>query len=159
MTPSAASNDIRRDLVALLPRLRRFALTLTGDTSTADGLVESGCARAIQKSHLWRGEGRLESWVFTIMRSLWSDDRRREGRQDRLASHTGAEGKDDADRSAILCLPPGLSSTILLADIEGFSYPEAASILGISTDVFAKRLCAGRLKLSSMSVAPAERRA
>lgn len=59
--------DIRRDLVGLLPRLRRFAMTLAGDVR-ADELVQVACQRAIAKSSQWQGEGRLDSWVYTLMR-------------------------------------------------------------------------------------------
>src|SRR5262245_29259276 len=69
--------DIRRDLVGLLPRLRRFAMTLGGDTTSTDELVQAVCRRAIEKSNQWNGEGRLESWVYTLARQQWTDDNRR----------------------------------------------------------------------------------
>ena len=69
--------DIRRDLVGLLPRLRRFAMTLTGDVAAADELVQSVCQRAVAKSQQWNGEGRLESWVYTLARHLWNDEGRK----------------------------------------------------------------------------------
>jgi len=58
MNQPTAITDIRRDLVALLPRLRRFALTMATSASEADDLVREVCAKAIQKSHHWKGEGR-----------------------------------------------------------------------------------------------------
>jgi len=69
--------DIRRDLVGLLPRLRRFAIALTGDTASADELVQTVCQRAVARSHQWNGEGRLESWVYTLARQLWNEDGRK----------------------------------------------------------------------------------
>jgi RNA polymerase sigma-70 factor (ECF subfamily) len=161
MNPSAASNDIRRDLVTLLPRLRRFALTLTGDARAADALVQDVCARVIQKSHHWKGEGRLESWVFSLIRTGWNDEPRRRGRQETQSKDQPAatDGKNSAASRMLLCLPAGLASTLLLVDVEGFDYPEAASILGIAPELLSSRLCAARLSLASMPPDMAERRA
>ncbi len=161
MTSSPVPNDIRRDLAALLPRLRRFALTLTNEASAADALVQDVCARAIQKSHHWKGEGRLESWVFNLIRTAWSDDGRKRGRQDGQVPHDEVEVRDGGTEAAtaLSCLPQGLTSCVLLVDVEGFSYTESASILGIREELLASRLCAARLYLSSMPVVLAERRA
>ncbi|RVK63056.1 RNA polymerase sigma factor, partial [Sinorhizobium meliloti] len=64
MRPAAEMKDFRRDLVSLLPKLRRFAITLARNANDADDLVQEVCERAIARSHLWNGEGRLESWVY-----------------------------------------------------------------------------------------------
>jgi RNA polymerase sigma-70 factor (ECF subfamily) len=159
MNSSAAPNDIRRDLVALLPRLRRFALTLTGEPSTADRLIEDVCGRAIQKSHHWKGTGRLESWVFSLIRTTWSDDAKKRARQEPAGKPVASDAHGTPALRKILCLPHGMASAILLADVEQFEYSEAASILGLSEDVFAARLCAARLQLSSLPPEIMERRA
>ncbi len=157
MNPSAASTDIRRDLVALLPRLRRFALTLTGDATLADGLVQDVCARVILKSHHWKGEGRLESWVFNQIRTGVSEDSRKRNRHEPTAE--AIDGNAAVAPKAFLGLPHGLASTLLLVDVEGFDYSEAASILGITPELLSSRLCAARLALASQPPGLAERRA
>ena len=157
MNPSAASTDIRRDLVALLPRLRRFALTLTGDATLADGLVQDVCARVILKSHHWKGEGRLESWVFNQIRTGVSEDSRKRNRHEPTAE--AIDGNAAIASKAFLGLPHGLASTLLLVDVEGFDYSEAASILGITPELLSWRLCAARLALASQPPGLAERRA
>lgn len=157
MNPSAASTDIRRDLVALLPRLRRFALTLTGDATLADGLVQDVCARVILKSHHWKGEGRLESWVFNQIRTGVSEDSRKRNRHEPTAE--AIDGNAAIASKAFLGLPHGLASTLLLVDVEGFDYSEAASILGITPELLSSRLCAARLALASQPPGLAERRA
>ncbi len=160
MNPSAASTDIRRDLVALLPRLRRFARTLTGDATVADALVREVCARVILKSHHWKGECRLESWVFNQIRIGWNEEPRKRNRQEAHAKQN-AEGADDAGYASkvFLGMPDGLASTLLLVDVEGFDYSEAASILGVSPELLSSRLCAARLALASQPPGLAERRA
>src|SRR5690349_6292685 len=77
MRQPATTIDLRRDLVGLLPRLRRFAITLAGDVAVADELVQAICQRAITKGHQWNGEGRLESWIYTLARQQWADDSRK----------------------------------------------------------------------------------
>ena len=106
MTQPSPSTDIRRDLVALLPRLRRFALTLAGTAGEADDLVREAAGRAIQKSHHWKGEGRLESWLFSMIRSTFVDEakkrRRAEGNAADDASAAGSSRPSKKD--ALACL-------------------------------------------------------
>lgn len=164
MTQQIPSADIRRDLVALLPRLRRFALTLTGSEPEADELVRESCGHAIQKSHHWKGEGRLESWLFSLTRSLWTDAGRGRRRRAAGADAAGTDGNSPSGADArpdhlLLSMPEGFASAFLLAELEGFSYAESAAILDMTTDAFAGRLCSARLHLAALGIDMAERRA
>ncbi|TDK39042.1 RNA polymerase sigma factor [Rhizobium deserti] len=162
MSQSTPTTDIRRDLVALLPRLRRFALTLTGSAPEADDLVRLVCGRAIHKSHHWKGEGRIESWLFSMMRSAWADDAKKRRKSDAASQSAdlNAPAGDPARANyLLLSLPEGLASSFLLVEVEGFTYKEAAAVLGLSKDVLASRLCAARLKLAALGMDVAERRA
>jgi len=158
MNQPSPTTDIRRDLVALLPRLRRFALTLAGNGGEADELVREATARAIQKSHHWRGEGRIENWLFSLIRTTWTDELKKRRRNDREAA---LQPDPDSRRASgpVLSLPEGLASAILLTDIEGFTYTEAAAILGITTELLSTRLCAARLSLVAAGSETSERRA
>ncbi len=161
MSQSTAISDIRRDLVALLPRLRRFALTLAASAGEADDLVREVCARAIQKSHHWKGEGRIESWLFSMMRTVCADARKKR-KTDALAQAargSAAVGETDKQTNPLFSMQEGLASAFLLGEVEGFSYKEASVILGISSEDFARRLCAARLQLAALGVETAERRA
>jgi RNA polymerase sigma-70 factor (ECF subfamily) len=141
--------------------MRRFALVLAGTGSEADALVREACARAIQKSHHWKGEGRLESWLFSMIRNLWTDEAKKQKARSE-PSHAGVpdgrklEGKSAAMLAAI---PDGLTASFLLVDVEGFSYAEAADILGIPVRLLTSRLSAARLSLAAIGMAAAERRA
>ncbi len=160
MNQSTAITDIRRDLVALLPRLRRFALTMATSASEADDLVREVCARAIQKSHHWKGEGRIESWLFSLMRSACADARKKRKAEISQESPEASLSADPAGKvNPVFSLPHGLASAFLLGEVEGFTYKEAAAILGIPTSLFANRLCAARLQLAALGVETAERRA
>ncbi|RWX78663.1 RNA polymerase sigma factor [Neorhizobium lilium] len=160
MSQPTAISDIRRDLVALLPRLRRFALTLAASAPEADDLVREVCNRAIQKSHHWKGEGRIESWLFSMMRSTCADARKKRKSEAAIDTARGtASIEAEKQSNPILSMPEGLASAFLLGEVEGFNYKEASAILGIPRDLFASRLCAARLRLAALGVETAERRA
>ena len=58
------------ELLAAIPRLRRYARVLTGETTRADDLVQETLARAWEKRHLWRQGSDLRAWLFTIMHNV-----------------------------------------------------------------------------------------
>jgi RNA polymerase sigma-70 factor (ECF subfamily) len=58
------------DIVAALPRLRRYARVLTGDVHRADDLVQDALARAWDKRRLWRAGSDLRAWLFAIMHNV-----------------------------------------------------------------------------------------
>src|SRR3546814_583838 len=73
---------MHRQLGDMLPRLRRFARSLTGDPSDADDLVQVALERALSRSGQWRPEQGLAPWLFGIVRHAWLDEmrsRRRRG--------------------------------------------------------------------------------
>lgn len=158
MNQTSPMNDIRRDLVALLPRLRRFALTLTSTAAEADELVRQATARAIGKSYLWKGEGRIENWLFSLIRTTHADElKKRLRRGEPVAARDTTRGNIGARN--VLDLDEDWSSALLLVDVEGFSYSEAAAIMGVSSETIASCLCAARLDLSVMGSESSERRA
>src|SRR6476659_8840967 len=63
-------------LLALRPRLRRFACGLTGSIDEADDLVQAVYERAIERHWQWVSGTRLQSWVFKIAHSLWISRKR-----------------------------------------------------------------------------------
>src|SRR6478752_10243491 len=111
MNQPSSTTDIRRDIVALLPRLRRFALTLGGSSLEADELVREATGRAILKSHHWKGEGRIENWLFSLIRTTWADDLKKRRRSDKDASvDFDADGRHRA--GLVLNMPDGLASAV-----------------------------------------------
>ncbi|MBP2233713.1 RNA polymerase sigma-70 factor (ECF subfamily) [Sinorhizobium kostiense] len=172
MRPAADMKDFRRDLVGLLPKLRRFALTLTRDAKDADDLVQEACERAITRSQLWNGEGRLEGWVYAMTRNLWVDEVRKRKvcgggsmvdifDEDELSAEPSRERAVYANQlqKMILSMPEGLASAFLLVNVDGYSYREAADILGIPAGTVMSRLSTARLRLAAMLSEDSERRA
>ncbi|MBW9115294.1 RNA polymerase sigma factor [Rhizobium cauense] len=153
--------DIRRDLVGLLPRLRRFAMTLAGDTTSTDELVQAVCRRAIEKSNQWNGEGRLESWVYTLARQQWTDDNRRRKPHVAPAANISDIREASRDRSTLVDpdvihrmiaeMPEGISSAFLLVVLEGHSYQQTADIMGVAINIVVSQLAAARLHFASVA--------
>src|SRR5215813_7191165 len=70
----ASTNDLGEQIVALLPRLRRFARTLAGSRHDADDLVHIAIERALSRSDQLRPDAPLSSWLFGILRNAWIDE-------------------------------------------------------------------------------------
>src|SRR5512146_148256 len=63
------------DLVAAIPRLRRYARVLTGDAARADDLVQETLARGWETRRLWAAGTDLRAWRFAIMHNVFVNQR------------------------------------------------------------------------------------
>src|SRR6185503_17661169 len=81
MDPSQSFED---QLGALLPRLRRFAHTLSRDSADADDLTQATVERALRSKAQWQPGTRLDSWAYRIMRNLWIDTARSRSRKEKV---------------------------------------------------------------------------
>src|SRR5437879_13326241 len=92
----APIEELREQIVGLLPRLRRFARAIARNPHDADDLVQIAIERALARSGQLRPESRLSSWLFGIVRNARIAEAGLRGRRDRtlapaeLAGHTGA---------------------------------------------------------------------
>ena len=146
--------DIRRDLVTLLPRLRRFALAYCGQPDAVDELVRQSCARAVLNESQFARETRLESWVFSLIRSVWGEDAKKKTFR---AEETQANGF--SQHQAILSLPAMAAASFLLVAVEEHSHAQAAEILDVDTDTVAAHIFLARQHFAGLTVDNAERRA
>src|SRR5256885_14841877 len=97
----ASPDELREELVMLLPRLRRFARALARDVHDADDLVQIAVERALTRSAQLRPDAPLSSWMFGIVRNAWLDELRARGRRTRLfAPEESAERIGDASQGA-----------------------------------------------------------
>lgn len=156
-------NDLKSELIALLPRLRRFALTLTRGAADADDLVQEACLAALRSAEKWDQSKPLDRWVFTILRNCWINEvRKRKVRQGEgtvpaetaemlIDSNTGEEALKLAQlKSKIFALPDDLSSVLLLVSIEGYSYAETAQLLDIPIGTIMSRVHRARKTLAAL---------
>lgn len=146
------------DLIALLPRLRRFARSLASQAADADDLCQAAIERALKSRDQWQPGTRLDSWMYRITRNLWIDTVRssaRRGPHDVIDdavlqvaddSHRRMEGQmalNDIDR-AMDRLPSEQREAIALVLVEGLAYKEAAAVLDIPMGTLTSRLVRGR---------------
>lgn len=151
----------RAEIVALLPRLRRFTRGLTGGAEAGDELLQATCERALTNLHQWQPGSRLDSWLFRIARNLFLNEIRankvRRGYlRDAVEMMPGAEqGQRVAEeriavtrlRGFLARLPEEQRSVLLLVCVEGQSYAEAANTLELPIGTVTSRLARARLTL------------
>lgn len=158
------STTFEQELGSLLPRLRRFAHTLSRSRADADDLTQMTAERALARRSQWLEGTRLEPWLYRIMHNLWIDTARQRTRQLRVEApseegiHIGEDPRDkmhnqiDLDRAMTLLalLPDEQREVVALVLIEGLGYQEAADMLGIPMGTVASRLTRGRTALLSL---------
>jgi RNA polymerase sigma-70 factor (ECF subfamily) len=139
-----------------IPRLRRYARSLTRDVTRADDLVQNCLMRALAKEHLWQPGTDLRAWLFTIMHNHHVNDVRRAIREgitvpvDEVApvlTQPSTQGAAltlrDVDR-ALGRLPEEQRQVLLLVGLEGMRYEQAAAVLGVPVGTVRSRLSRGR---------------
>ncbi len=154
---------IRGEVVALLPRLRRFALSLTGNGSDADDLVQDAVERGLRNLHKWEEGTRLDSWMFRMTQNIWIDTvRARKVRvtdplDDAALDLAGADGARDMEArlafgatcDAMAKLPEEQRVAVALVCVEGMSYREAADTLDVPIGTLTSRLFRARAALAA----------
>ena len=161
MNTSETPQNIHEQIVALLPRLRRFARNLARNPHDADDVVQIAVERALTRLDQWRSDARLDSWMFKIVRNAWIDELRSRGRRDKmfLAAEAGENvGTDSMARetdllavqSAMARLPQEQREAVGLVLVEGLPYREAADVLDVPIGTLTSRLARGREALQAM---------
>jgi RNA polymerase sigma-70 factor (ECF subfamily) len=168
---TATDTDIRHQIVALLPRLRRFALALAGSRDAADDVLQSACEKALGRLDQFIPGTRLDSWMFQIVRTTFIDHMRRQQRRQhadltpelvehlpidaRIHERTAARADLAVVRTEIAQLPDEQREVLALVTIDGLSYQEAAGVLGVPIGTVMSRLSRARRKLArALDAAP-----
>lgn len=155
------ADPVRDGLVELLPRLRRFARTLTHHVHDADDLVQIAVERALKRASQWQEGSRLDGWLFGIVRNAWIDEVRSRQRRAKLfapeeaGEQVGAPGAGTqvevlAVETALARLPEEQRSAVSLVLIEGLSYKEAAEAMQVPIGTLTSRLARGREALQAI---------
>ena len=154
------STGFSDQLIAVLPRLRRFARGLTGSAVEADDLVQAACERALARQHQFQEGTRFDSWMFRIVQTIWIDQLR--ARDVRKESGEIAEERLGSDepvrrvearlalaevRKAVERLQPDQRAALLLVTVDGLSYKEAAEVAGVPIGTIMSRLARARIAL------------
>ena len=151
---------IAADLVALVPRLRRYARALTRHREAADDLLQDTLERAWDKRALWEAGSDLRAWLFTVMHnvfvssvrqtrpSAFSDDDLARIESEATSVETGAVVGEL--HAALLRLPEEQRAVVLLVGLEQMSYAETAEMLEIPIGTVMSRLSRGRERLRGL---------
>ena len=154
-------HELDEPLRELIPRLRRFAVSLTRNASSADDLVQSTLERAIISWADKRVEGDLRAWLFSILYRQFLDAHRRTRRYARMLEFF--TGRDDAQPSvertvmaqstlqAFDQLNTEQRALLLWVSVEGLSYKEVAEILDVPIGTVMSRLSRARQALRQLS--------
>ena len=151
-------------LVALLPRLRRFAHALSRSRADADDLTQITLERALRSREQWQAGTRLDSWLYRIMRNLWIDTARAHSRRAKIeapadeAEKVGQDPRSAMDAAldlgramnAMSELPNEQREVVALVLVEGFGYRETAEMLDLPIGTVASRLARGRTALLAL---------
>lgn len=149
-------------VLELLPRLRRFAIGLAGSAADGDDLCQMTIERALTRRKQWQEGTRLDSWMYRIMRNIFIDEKRANSRRSEtfVAEDAGAAiGSDGGQESSVELsmidramskLPEDQREAVLLVMVEGYSYREAAEIVGCPVGTLNSRLVRGRDALMAL---------
>ncbi|HEY1259294.1 MAG TPA: RNA polymerase sigma factor [Stellaceae bacterium] len=157
---ASAEDRFRDQMIAVLPRLRRFARGLARSVVAADDLVQAACERALARRHQFQEGTRFDSWMFRIVQTLWIDQIRaskvrNEGGEllpDRVGSDETVRRAEarlalGEVRRALDRLPPDQRTVLLLVTVEGLSYKEAAEVVQVPVGTVMSRLARARVAL------------
>ncbi len=158
----SARDCFAEQMIALLPRLRRFARGLAGSAVDADDLVQAACERALARRHQFQEGTRFDSWMFRIVQTIWIDQIR--ARDVRKEDGDIAEERLGSDepvrrvearlalaevRRAVDRLPPDQRTALLLVTVDGLSYKEAAEVVRVPVGTIMSRLARARIALQA----------
>ncbi len=159
-----AHQAVMEGLAALLPRLWRYGLVLSGNRDTAEELAQTTCVRALERSGQFAPGTRLDRWLIAILHSIWLNEVR--ARRVRLG-----QGLVDAEVALVFDgiraietnilaaqvlrqvqdLPEVQRETLYLVYVEGLSYREAAEALDVPIGTIMSRLATARAKLAGLA--------
>jgi RNA polymerase sigma-70 factor (ECF subfamily) len=154
----AARAPFQAQLVALLPRLRRFCHGLTGNRDLGDDLLQIAVERALARFEQWEAGSSLENWVMKIASNANIDRLRAEkvrGTAIEIDEALDLPGEDqlamlefrselEAARAALAAMPSHLREVMATVVIDGRSYREAAELLEVPIGTVMSRVSRAR---------------
>src|SRR3982074_2446526 len=155
------TDSLRDDILASVPSLRAFAISLSGNGDRADDLVQETLLRALANIDSFQPGSNLPAWLFTILRNLFRSDYRKRRRE--VEDVDGSYAKTlktqpaqnahlefEEFRAALDKLPQDQREALILVGASGFSYEDAAAICGCAVGTIKSRVNRARSKLSAL---------
>jgi RNA polymerase sigma-70 factor (ECF subfamily) len=159
MAQDTESSAFEAELVALIPHLRAFGRSLSGDHAHGDDLAQEALSKAWTQQHSFTPGTNLKAWVFTILRNHFYSNKRRDWRsveldpavveQTLVTSNNPTAGLEiDELRRAMAMLRTEQREALILVGAAGLSYEEAAAISGVAIGTIKSRVCRARDRLA-----------
>ncbi len=157
----AVDLSVRQAMLDAIPHLRAFAISLSGNITYADDLVQGALMRGLENLDKFQPGTNMQAWLFTILRNQFYTDMRRRRREVEDADGAMA-GKlavmpeqgarlDFTDMQAALArLSVEQREALLLVAAEGLSYEEAAQICGTNLGTIKSRINRARTRLAEL---------
>jgi RNA polymerase sigma-70 factor (ECF subfamily) len=153
--------SVRDAVLAAIPSLRAFAISLSGNVDRADDLVQETMLRALANIHSFQPGTNMSAWLFTILRNLFRSEYRKRRREVEDADGSYAETlksqpeqnshvEFDEFKTALAKLPSDQREALILVGASGFSYEEAAEICGCAVGTIKSRVNRARGRLATM---------
>lgn len=157
-------------------RILNYVYRFTGNRATAEELTQETFLRVVEHLHRFRPRGSVAGWIYTIAGNLARHALRRQRGRPELSldepleleedtvsraeaiahpqegAAQGLERKETGEliQQALTQVPVPFREVVILCDIEGYSYAQAAEILGCPMNTVGSRLARGRMKLAQL---------
>ncbi|WP_046869669.1 sigma-70 family RNA polymerase sigma factor [Microvirga massiliensis] len=153
--------SLRDEMLAALPSLRAFALSLSNDPVLADDLVQETILRAWANTYRFAPGTNLQAWLFTILRNVLLSEWRKRKREVEdgdgsyaatLRAYPDQQDHLDVDdlRAALAKLRLDQREALLLVAAQGLSYEEAAAVCGVPVGTIKSRVNRARHRLPEL---------
>src|SRR6201992_1599099 len=146
---------LRDEMLAAVPSLRAFAISLSGNVDRADDLVQETLLRALANIHSFQPGTNMPAWLFTILRNLFRSEYRKRRREvedndgrfaETLKTHPEQNSRIEFEefQQALAKLPADQREALILVGASGFSYEETAEICGCAVGTVKSRVTRAR---------------
>ena len=153
--------SVRDVMLAAVPSLRAFAISLSGNVDRADDLVQDTLLRAMANIDSFTAGTNMSAWLFTILRNLFRSEYRKRRREvedadghhvDSLKSPPQQHSRLEFEefRRALATLLPDQREALILVGAAGFSHEEAAAICEAPVGTIKSRVNRARARLSKL---------
>ena len=157
----SSKTSTREEMLAAVPKLRAFAISLCGKVDRADDLVQETLLKALANIDSFEPGSNMPAWLFTILRNLFRSEYRKRKREVEdgegryaasLTSPPEQMGKLELQefRAALTKVPPEQREALILVGASGFSYEEAAQICGCAVGTIKSRVNRARTHLAEI---------
>ena len=153
--------EIKKELAQVIPHLRAFGRSLSGNRDLADDLVQETLMKAWAARQRFQAGTNMRAWTFIILRNLYLSQMRRarfKGEWDDLVADRILAAPASQDKHvelgdmqrALLHLPQPQREALILVGAGGFAYEEAAEICGVAVGTIKSRVARGRVALEAI---------